>query len=324
MIIDNEKRISESLKLMRAADLVGSLLKTNAEEFEYLRRTTTYKNNAYEHHLNGMSIVYYDAAMYMRYLLEVVNRKCKENREYFKLQDSDPDDQCFEMVAEILEACIDLALSTTSYDGKATNYLTVTEQYLKPIKENWHLLSEKIWHDAESNKTPSDNSYHNLANAILALAARDYESALSGVSREPGITAECGVKMGKKFASGQAKNYSSVDLEAVFQKIDKNYKELEKIVSGSAVDIVKEWKRLEKSGYVNETKRSDFMFRCPNCGDALRPLAPDKIMNVPRIGCCGCNLFVPISDGDLKKIGSVSIKKKHGGNKSKGSANDAG
>ena len=320
---DNEKRISESLKLMRGADLITSLLKIDSKEFDDLRKTATYKDKAYSHHLDEMSIVYFDAAMYMRYLIDAVKKKCAENRKYFNLAPSDPDDPIFKMVSDALEQLADQFLCQSAYDGKfVTDYKDATLRFLEPIRDKWNVLSEQLWSDAEKNKTPSSTAYNDLANAILTLSARDYESAISGISHEPNFDAETSAKMCEKFAETRAKNYTSVDMEAVYQRIRRSHRKLKEIVNENAVDIVDDWKQLSKSGYFSEAKRAAAKYRCPNCGDALRPEAPDKIMGVPRIGCCGCNLSVPIPSDALKKIGNISIKKKHGGNKSRGGANE--
>lgn len=320
---ENEKKISESLKLMRAADLIATLLKIDTSEFEDLRKTATYKNKAYDHYIDGMSIVFFDAAMYMRYLIDVVSKKCAENRKYFNLVPSDPDDPSFKMVSDALEQLTDQFLCKSAYDGKfVADYKDATKQFLEPVMKKWNVLSEQLWSDVEKNKTPSSTAYSDLANAILTLSARDYESAISGISHEANFNAEASARMCEKFAETQAKNYTSVDMEAVYQRIRRSHRKLKEIVNENAVDIVADWKQLSKSGYFSEAKRIAAKYRCPNCGDALRPEAPDKIMGVPRIGCCGCNLSVPIPSDALKKIGSISIKKKHGGNKSRGGANE--
>lgn len=316
-----EEMINESLRLMRAADLVDSLMKLKTDEFDGLRKTPEYRNKAYEHHLNGMSMVYYDAAMYMKYLVEVVKKKCLDNREYFKLDITEPNDSVFEMVIEALKRCVKLALGMSAYDGKnVTNYQSAVRQFLAPLQEQWSNDSDKLWKEAEKNKEPSKNAYDNLANAILTLAARDYESAISGISHESALDAESSARMCRSFAQGQSKNYTSVDMEVVFQKIDRNYKCLKDMVTEDSLGIIEEWNRVVKEGAASEVKRASVKYRCPNCGDALRPVTPDKLLAILRIGCCGCNLSVPVPSDVLEKLGDVSANKKHGGSKRKGAA----
>lgn len=286
----NTQMMEKSMLMTRVADLLYTVFHGKVpQEFKDLRSSTDYAVKAFEHYSKGFNIVYFDAAMYMRYHIEVLKKKEQENCEYFKYINNGEVDPCFGIAIEHLQVSADDALEQRiTCKGLKDSYMTAVKSYLEPY---WSLLTQRAdeyWKNAETMKTVIQDNHHGLANAMIERAVRDFEAAISGYN----ITKICGSpedakKSVETFAKKKAsKYYTTLDIEDILKKIERTYrKEFIPMVNANAEEILTAWERHQKR--CDSTTKP---WKCPNCGGDLHI----GVWNDHIIECSGCNLSAPI------------------------------
>ena len=139
--------------------------------------------------------------------------------------------------------------------------------------------SNKLWSEVDQTAEKYPSGYEELAQAVLELAARDYESALSGC-----YGSESQKYLIEKFAKNGAEIYTKLDFYKVLKKIEDAYPKFVKTVKDHGDEIIEETKRIRyKSGNMRYAK-----IRCPNCGCGLYA-SGSEVGGLQMIRCVGCN-----------------------------------
>lgn len=136
----------------------------------------------------------------------------------------------------------------------------------------------------------------NLANAIVHQAAWDYELLISDKPLPVSINNNlCNLEELKIFARDQ--KYVDMDVNGIYETINRHYKEFRQIVSEHAQEIIDEWNKYSPE------RKDDFNFlsktltyKCPNCGHFLRP-GNYRQNTKGYIVCSFCNLNMRIPKG---------------------------
>lgn len=300
--------IDESLLWMRVADISKTLYGMSSKEFDKLRKDPEYGKRAYEHYLSGKSIIHFDAAMFMKYMIEAVNRDSAKMQKLYKL---DREDDCYFIVRKHLEECIDIALNTQLRDaGCYADYRYIVKSIMSGYYQMTDAQSRELWVKAKQNSTSTSDNYSDLANAVVLLAVRDYESALSGFApTKMGDEPEDIINKVKLFAANNSGKFSGVDLEAILTRISRNYKNyFVPLVKDNCREILAEWKRLEKGSEKLYLKVENGKYHCPSCGNILRR----GVWSPYRIECCGCNLSAPMPDDVIAELQEQKRQEKKG------------
>ena len=139
--------------------------------------------------------------------------------------------------------------------------------------------SNKLWSEVDQTAEKYPSGYEELAQAVLELAARDYESALCGC-----YGSESQKYLIEKFAKNGAEIYTKLDFYKVLKKIEDAYPKFVKTVKDHGDEIIEETKRIRyKSGNMRYAK-----IRCPNCGCGLYA-SGNTVNGLQMIRCVGCN-----------------------------------
>ncbi len=296
--------IKNSLLCMRTADIATMLIRMNLDEFDELRKNREYAVRAFGHYMIGNSIVHFDAAMCMRFMVQVVKKEAKKMMNMYK---QETEDTSYSIVRNWLEESIAKTLLITTQEAseiakeyKKFDYKEVVKHGLSMFRDENENKSDILWLEAESHKRTPNECYENLANAIVELGVRDYESALSGFAPTKSFeTPEHIIKQVKQFAKEDATKFTAVDIERILEHIEDNYRrKFIPLVNASAMDIVEDWEKLSDSELRPQDKVKIAKFKCPNCGNVLRK----GIWSPYRIECCGCNLSAVMPDDVVEEL----------------------
>ena len=140
--------------------------------------------------------------------------------------------------------------------------------------------SNELWAEVDKTAEKHESGYEALAQAVLELAARDYESALCGC-----YGSESQKYLIEKFARNGAEIYTKLDFYKVLKRIESAYPKFVKTVKEHGDEIIEETRRIreKKNGKMRYAK-----IRCPNCGCGLYA-SGSEISGLQMIRCVGCN-----------------------------------
>jgi len=149
------------------------------------------------------------------------------------------------------------------------------------------------------NKTATQTAnertpYENLLNAIIAQAVYDYEALISDAPINELNTSYYASTMTTAAIRAWAKD---TRVEKILDKIDKVYEEeFKPYAKEHAVEIVKEWKRIQRirDEWERELAVKASPYKCPLCGGSLKP---KKINGLQTITCNYCYLNVKMPKG---------------------------
>lgn len=294
--MNNTEMVEQSMLLTRVSDLLKSVCSLKVpKEFTILRASSNYALKAFEHYTNGFSIVYFDAAMYLKYQIEVLKHKEQENLEYFSNVNGGEVDPCFGIAMEHLKVCADDALRKKIGKAAESDYMSAVRAYVEPYREHLEKQANDLWSKAEKSPDIVEDNWRNLANSLVERAVRDYEAALSGINQTKTSESPDDVKRSiEKFSKTDAgKYYDTLQIEDVLSKIKRTYfNEFVPLVDAHADEILTAWEKSQR--------RCDSItkpWKCPSCGGDLRR----GIWTDARIECSYCNLSAPIPKDVYKK-----------------------
>ena len=146
--------------------------------------------------------------------------------------------------------------------------------------------SDELWAKAKELGAPhvTQKNYEDLAIAIFASAARDYESLLSGSIPE-----------------GHDVSFALIEglIPEECDIIKKTYEDrFIPYASRNAKAIAEQWKTFERQGLNMDMRVMASKYKCPLCNGSLRPIDGTSSQH---IGCTGCELSVYLPSQRLKE-----------------------
>ena len=99
--------------------------------------------------------------------------------------------------------------------------------------------SNKLWAEVDLTAVKHEAGYEGLAQAVLELAARDYESALCGC-----YGSESQKYLIEKFARNGAEIYTKLDFYKILKKIESAYPQFVKTVKDHGDEIIEDAERI--------------------------------------------------------------------------------
>ena len=225
------------------------------------------------------------------------------------------DDSFNSQFCRLLKMYMDGAITEEDYSD------LLYEKITNEIKEK-QALSDELWEAAKNMhggpKTRRKN-YEDLANAILKRTVLDYESLISenisdnkenwiwGTAKYIEFTPKqkkytdydeavvCNKLLIMDFAKNIAPMITKINFENLLNQIKKDRStKFIPYVSENLKDIHNEYCKFKKKKLTKADYCSQFIFRCPICGGALKPEYTGKMENIAHlhgIGCCGCEMF---------------------------------
>lgn len=139
--------------------------------------------------------------------------------------------------------------------------------------------ADDAWAEVDAMAEKHETGYEALANAVLELAALDYEAALCGTG------SESHKYLIEKFANCGAEIYTHLDFTKVLERIQRAHKEFVKLVHDRGNDIITYTNSVRS--HRGSAKRN--RVKCPLCGNTLYA-SGNPVNNLQMIRCVGCNL----------------------------------
>ena len=293
---ETAKAVKESMLYERIADMLGQLINMDfVKDFEELKKEPVYKRQAHKHLLNNGSLLYFDCAMLMRFMKEIIEQKRQHYIEQYTVNDVS-----FDVISAALEKLIETSLVIVYDDNEnLLDYQDVVKRSLEPLRASAKKKAKERWDYAEAHKTNTDANYVSLSNAIVEKAVVDYERALSGAGYGE-HSASWVISSVERYAKEQSNEINTIDLNAVLSRIKREYNgKYISLAVDNAYSIKREWDYFSKKNIGREEMLKKAHYKCPVCGNVLRgkKLSGDGYI----VECSGCYCFKHVSEKEYAK-----------------------
>lgn len=155
--------------------------------------------------------------------------------------------------------------------------------FLSNAKAEAKKVCDTYWKSVEKTAAFDQQNVENLCNAVVKLAALDYEQAICR-GGESGNTTMREIERFSK--NGDSDTFSAVDFDSVIARIQKGYVKFNEIVKTKGPDIIAETRRMRSKGNDEFTSAS---IKCPVCGRGLFHYG-EPHGRTYHIKCSGCNM----------------------------------